>query len=302
MKLLKMFAFVLTISLFFALVGCTNVELKIDSLKNTKQVNDTITEDKEDDIIAENKEEDMVNPNNLSYTVKRARFSHQLLFEGLTRIDTYEDYLKVYQSISILDYYNEEFFVTSSLILYGQIEGSGSNSVEITSVVLEDNNNITVTVTTSRPLIGTCDMAYYSYVIEYEKPEEEVKEINIKHRAIREDGINYVISDDNVSQAKEFIKENKDKIFDFSLTFIFDNKVVGDYKTFDYEAYSQQCIKKYGLNRIKGSMNNLSRSLMVMYSFDSTDDLDFNLLLEIANTDDKVKVILSFYYVVIENK
>ena len=175
MKVLKKIAFSLSVLIFIVLVGCSKDILKTGSLKNKDM------HTKVDDNIINNdgtNEFEFIIPNNIECTIKYTRTESDLIKQGLTRIDTYEDYLKVKD---LIDVYDEEFFNVSSLILYGQTEGSGSVKVDISSVSFKENV-ITVEVTTSRPIVGTCDMAYHMFVIEYEKPEAAVNEIKIKHK------------------------------------------------------------------------------------------------------------------------
>lgn len=63
---------------------------------------------------------------------------------------------------------DEAFFAEQSLLILYLEEGSGSNRHRVDQVIAEDGT-VTVTLTTLKPEIGTCDMAYWAILIPMDK-------------------------------------------------------------------------------------------------------------------------------------
>ncbi len=200
------------------------------------------------------------------------------------RIDTYQDYLDFVSEYGQIIFYDEEFFAESGLVIYSHYEPSGSNRHTILGVYLDDDDNMTILVDRYIPRIGTCDVVWYKSVIEYEKPKTGIKDIVIKYINRRETVACFELtSKAEIEKARNFIAKEKEKIININLN-----------------VYHNGNLEKYRLERVRAKINISPYLPYAVLSFESADDIDFDLLWEIATTDHEIKLNLPVIYEVVE--
>jgi len=72
--------------------------------------------------------------------------------------------------------YKLDYFKNNNIIIFKKWETSGSNKLIVKSLDI-DNNVLIVNIEKTVPEIGTADMFFWFFVIEYKKPEEIIKDI-----------------------------------------------------------------------------------------------------------------------------
>lgn len=149
---------------------------------------------------------------------------------------------------------------------------------------MDDDDNMTILVDRYIPRIGTCDVVWYKSVIEYEKPKTGIKDIVIKYINRRETVACFELtSKAEIEKARNFIAKEKEKIININLN-----------------VYHNGNLEKYRLERVRAKINISPYLPYAVLSFESADDIDFDLLWEIATTDHEIKLNLPVIYEVVE--
>lgn len=295
LKLLKYFTLFISLFLFFLLVGCNMFE---DELKNDEE-----NEQKIEDELNQNDNEGKDNAE-LNYDGPVDFKVYPKLQKGDTkdkilRVDTYQDYLNINSQFDSINY-DEEFFLTSSLIIYYQFTDSQARQVNVKSIVVENSNLI---VDMSKDYSSGCVLMYYGYFIEYKKPAKPVNEINVKIEVTNYNAKRFVDFKNQLDEAKDFVEKVafneceiniyvKNDINTTDLT----KEQIADYQ----ELILKQNIEKYGLDRFDGYPFVDDEDLTFCYPLSLTmDELDLDLLHEIANIDERIYMNIVFAYDVI---
>lgn len=331
MKIYKLLAFSLIIVFMIFMVGCNTDTNELDPLENKNdkvdlldQIDENINNDEKETVIPDESKEPVVpkepkepvipvevtklfNSSDLkevSYTYGNTGM-YTYYQEGIVWIDNYQDYLLFNNNVA--SRYNEEFFETKGLILVGKAESSGSNKLELNMVDLDDDNNLVVSISRYLPELCTWDMRYHQFIIDYTKPDVEVKDVKVVYNNIKIRTIFLSLKDEtSILDAKKFVEENKESIVKSNITFMFRDKQSYNFPTQDeliayLKNFNNYNVEKYGLNRIDGTILLENYAAGGQIKLDSVNDLDFDTILEIVKTDDFINLSLRLTYNVTSN-
>lgn len=212
-------------------------------------------------------------------------------FEGFLFINTYEDYLKaIDDGHIIIGKLDEEYFKTMGLVIYGKWEGSGSIKVSLKSLVLNEEGILLVRVQRNIPELGTADMRYHGFVINFVKPDREIKGAELVFHNIRitVKYFNISISEGTREIVDKFIAEQGEKIVYANVTLWFKE--------------GKKDITKYDFSKIGGYFSELRSLSFSMISFNNPKNLNLDALYEFAYLNDFEKISLSFSYEVFESE
>lgn len=215
---------------------------------------------------------------------------------GTISIDNYEEYLNYKKNYPNFQEYDEEFFNTQSIIIYGTWESSGSNIVEITSLELDKNNNLTLNVYKKIHLYGTCDMRYHGFIIEYQKLNNPINKIilsttigNIKFKE-------YIFNENKKAEVEKFLKKINYKYEHIEAYIRFTHDDVShlspDAKKAYFEKINKENVSKYKIDHLNGSLVISSYSPTVYIRFNSFDNNELNKLYNISQYENIDKVYL----------
>lgn len=323
MKIYKLLAFSLIIVFMIFMVGCNTDTNELDPLENKNdkldlldQIDENINNDEKETVNPDESKEPVVpkepvipvevtklfNSSELkevSYTYGNTSM-YTYYQEGIVWIDNYQDYLLFNNNVA--SRYNEEFFETKGLILVGKAESSGSNKLELNMVDLDDDNNLVVSISRYLPELCTWDMRYHQFIIDYTKPDVEIKDVKVVYTNIKTRTIFLSLKDEtSILDAKKFVEENKESIVRSHITFMFRDKQSYNFPTQEeFEAYLKKFnsdnLEKYGLSRIDGTILLENYAAGGQIKLDSVSDIDYEELLEIVNTDDLINLSLCLTY------
>lgn len=296
----------LLLIIFFAFVTILISACKIENLKSNLMFKKLNNNYENTESINEVNEE--ILPFNYTVTyIGRVSFFHKTV---VFNIDTYEKYVDFIQNTfkkydnesfnnqekSKLDV-SEDFFDTYGLILYYQMEPSGSNKVNVKSLTLQKDYSLIINVEHYFPAVGTCDIAEHLYLIEYEKVEQDITTIEISYSNICETYNQYVLKKGStLDEVKEFIEQQKDNIITVNLYFQFRIQIKPSLEWQSFEQINYEEIERYGINRLTGNMYVLKYYPGVIIDYCSIDDIDLDLINEIINTDDSITLYFSITY------
>ena len=296
----KTFGILFFLLLFvFLFVGCVekNMDLDpqnnqlIDELKDTKEEAPEEdpkeqSSDEQDPVDSDEKDPEdnqvitkLVEDGAVDYTL--GKFYHPLqsnpqVFNPLfISIETYDEYLQFYPN---LDIYNEEYFLTHSLIVYAAHETYFGIYHKIISLVLE-NDILTFTVErrSSEVLLQVVTSVYFGYILEYEKIDGlKQVELNFSNKKI----IDYY----------DMKKEN-------DLHALQSRLLDGDYLTatirivFNYQAWKdngqnlfiEAKIDEYNLSELLGTINYSYYTIDINY--EKLDFTQLELIMDILNDE-----------------
>jgi hypothetical protein len=222
----------------------------------------------------------------------------ELFKKGFFWIETFSEYLAFLDEYDIaignagIKSYDKKFFASHGLMLMFVAETSGSHQINIGGLYEDETDGLTLVIDRKLPPVGTCDMAYYKFVIAYEKPERKYDEVCLKVvNTFYQELKGLEINDEaSIQAAAEYLAENKDEIVDIELRALFLEE-----GPFDKES-NERNVEKYGLNRLNGTLSVMETEPWVKITFASADDVDLDLLLEIAGVDDLIRLSLYIYW------
>ena len=289
MKIKKLISVVIIFIFMLAFLGCNEVKDMSDLLKDSAS-GKIIKKNLEKPFENKNEEEpkeinDMLLEYNVIYYTSGTEES--IVFEKIW-VEDYNDYLSLVKDQNNLSY-DEEYFENNGLILYGRAEGSGSIDLALSSVILDDNNVINITLNRDVPFIGTCDMKYHQFIIEYQTPEDDVLDVAIYINNKIYSGKEFDVKTEQL-EINRFIEEINDDIIGYYV-WIFNN----NYKDgVDRYEENMKIVQKYNLDRLGGNMYVSKYSSTIGIDINK-DDID--LLYETQAIDDLIDIRLSVYYI-----
>lgn len=305
-KILYIFIFVLA----FLLIGCSGVDNQKENLNIDKGTNlydhelpkvedpsfpDVNDSKKEDPILTDPTIDDFKQDEEgieVEYSFDYVNKTYiNRGFEGFLFINSYEDYLKAIDDGHItIGRLDEEYFKTMGLVIYGKWEGSGSIKVSLKSLVLNEEGILLVRVQRNIPELGTADMRYHGFVINFVKPDREIKGAELVFHNIRitVKYFNISTSEGTREIVDKFIAGQGEKIVNANVTLWFKE--------------GKKDTSKYDFSKIGGYFSELSSLSFSMISFNNLKDLNLDALYEFAYLNDFEKISLSFSYEVFESE
>lgn len=212
---------------------------------------------------------------------------------GVLNIDTYDKYLDYINDYSRTPEYDKEFFNTNNLILYGSLEPSGSIKVLITSLKLDNENNLILNVLKKSPYLGTCDMSNHGYIIEYQKPQKPINKIILRTTINKIDTKEFILKDENSKTDIVNFLNQINHHYIYISAFIWFNY---DDNMTQYKEANEERIIDYQIDQLNGSFTTSEDSPTVLFNFDSFDDNELNKLYTISQYEGVGTVYLTICY------
>lgn len=281
------------ILMLIVLVGCNNDNKNNNTNGNNKAGLVQLKNDNQDE-------------GELVYSIKKGKIGY--IKNTIKHIATYSEYLTFISNNKIDMDYDEDFFNESGLIVYSTYESSGSNIVNVTSVELE-NNNIIVNITKMYPEIGTCDIAFHSYIIEYQKQKDLNPEIYVNYTLISFKSEEIIISQDNIERITQKIKLLKEeRRLQGVEAFIWFKDNFDSSKNMTRseieEYFTNENNKKVNaskINELDGSISISYFSPTVLVTFNDFNETELQKLLDVAKNDYVSTIYLKIHFNTINN-